>query len=364
MYCFGRNDLRGIIDDMMAYKVYKALGLFPFSEVGHGLDIANLCTTATLFPGGGFELHTTCLVAARYTCRRLPVLGKPAFGIINDGKDIVLPGRNGSFPFNHTITMFHRVQLPLSALLGELDNSVDIRLSLWHVGVGAISLSAIAITCLKVASTNVYRYSLSCHVGVPPPIPIISFRTQQIPIFTAVAQVYRDVIYFFYDASIVLIQQSNMRGMSMAEGDVFVLCIQTLNSNSLLAKHMYTPPIRLTDRVSLSDESAIFNKYTTMVKEHGYRGDHYHSFIPPQLQMIIEWIGHRMAYDAAVTQGIPQALIEMDVGWYIEAGVLTQDQVASMEDRAMKATFPHMNQWVDSMGVSDYLKAPILPEVK
>ncbi|KAK0493001.1 hypothetical protein EDD18DRAFT_1408580 [Armillaria luteobubalina] len=255
----GRNDLRGIIDDMMAYKAYKALGLFPFSEVGHGLDIANLRTTATLFPGGGFELHTTCLVAARcihaadYLSWENPLL-------INDGKDMckgisarVLPGRNGLFPFNHAITTFHRVQLPLSALLGELDNSVDVRLSLWHVGVGAISLSAIAITCLKVASTNVYRYSMSCHVGVPPPIPIVSFRTQQIPIFTAVAQ--RDVIYCFYDASIVLIQQSNMRGMSMAEGDVFVLCIhlarklllgrysipEALNSNSLLAKHMYTP---------------------------------------------------------------------------------------------------------------------------
>ncbi|KAK0493002.1 hypothetical protein EDD18DRAFT_1408582 [Armillaria luteobubalina] len=97
-----------------------------------------------------------------------------------------------------------------------------------------------------------------------------------------------------------------------------------------------------------------------MVEEHGYRGDHYHSFIPPQLQTIIEWIGHRMAYDAAVTQGVPQALIEM----YECLRSKGMWDVASMEDRAMKATFPHMNQWVDSMGVSDYLKAPKLPEVK
>ncbi|PBK79078.1 hypothetical protein ARMGADRAFT_217609 [Armillaria gallica] len=62
--------------------------------------------------------------------------------------------------------------------------------SLWHIGVRAISLSAIAITCLKVSSSTVYRYSLCRHVGAPRTVPIISFRTQQIPIFTAVAQAY------------------------------------------------------------------------------------------------------------------------------------------------------------------------------
>ncbi|KAK0185212.1 acyl-CoA oxidase [Armillaria mellea] len=353
-----------IIDDMM---VYKALGLFLLSEVGHGLDIANLRTTATLLPGGGFELHTTSSLAAKYMPPTVPVLGKPAFGIvwakllidgeatgirpflvkINDGKDMykgisarVLPRRNGSSPLNHAITTFHRVRLPPSALLGELDNSVD--------------------------------------------FPIISFRTQQIPIFTAVAQAYvleallktctenfmddsagfqtrhavgtifkamvvepalRTHLRFIglFDYNQVIAFFSNMRGISIAEGDVLVLCIH---------------------------ESAVFNKYTALVEEHGHRGDHYRSFILPQSQTIIESIGHRMAYDSAVTQGVPQALIDIyecyaikrDVGRYIEAGVLTQDQVAAMEDRAMTAAFPHMSQWVDGMGVSDYLKAPILSE--
>ncbi|KAK0209245.1 acyl-CoA oxidase [Desarmillaria ectypa] len=438
MFSKGRSDLRAIIDDLMGYK---ALGLFLLSEVGHGLDIANLRTTATLLPDGGFELHTASSLAAKYMPPTVPVLGKPAFGIvwaklivngevtgirpflvkINDGKDMykgisarVLPRRNGSDPLNHAITTFHRVHLPPSALLGELDSSVDVRLSLWRVGIGAISLSAIAITCLKVSSSIVYRYSLRRHVGAPRPVPIISFRTQQIHIFTAVAQAYvleallktciRDfmddsagfqtrhavatifkavvvepALKTHYDLSArcgaqglfdynqVISFFSNMRGISIAEGDVLVLCIrlasellgrysvpETLNATSLLAQH----------------ESAILNKYAAMVKEYGHRGDHYRSFILPQSQTIIESIGHRMAYDAAVTQGMPQALIDVyecyaikkDVGWYIETGVLTQDQVASIEDRAMKAAFPHMSEWVDGMGVSDYLKAPILSE--
>ncbi|KAK0465878.1 uncharacterized protein EV420DRAFT_798851 [Desarmillaria tabescens] len=439
MFSKGRSDLRAIIDNIMTYK---ALGLFLLSEVGHDLDIANLRTTATLLPDGGFELHTASSLAAKYMPPTVPVLGKPAFGIvwaklivdgeitgirpflvkINDGKDMhkgilarVLPRRNGSDPLNHAITTFYRVRLPPSALLGELDSSVDVRLLLWRVGIGAISLSAIAITCLKVASNTVYRYSLRRHVGVPRLVPIISFRTQQIPIFTAVAQAYvleallktciqgfmddsagfqtrhavatifkavvvESVLRTHYDLSArcgaqglfgynqVIAFFSNMRGISIAEGDVLVLSIRlaselllgrysvpgTLDTNSLLARH----------------ESAIFDKYAAMVEEHGHRGDHYRGFILPQSQTIIKSIGHRMAYDAAVTHGVPRALIDVyecyaikrDVGWYVEAGILTLDQVASMEDRAMKAALPHMSEWVDSMGVSDYLKAPILSE--
>ncbi|PBK93467.1 hypothetical protein ARMGADRAFT_1012355 [Armillaria gallica] len=422
MFSKGRSDLRAIIDDLM---VYKALGLFLLSEVGHGLDIANLRTTATLLPGGGFELHTTSSLAAKYMPPTVPVLRKPAFGIvwakliingeitgirpflvkINDGKDMykgisarVLPRRNGSDPLNHAITTFHRTSG-----------------SLWRVGVGAISLSAIAITCLKVSSSTVYRYSLHRHVGAPRPVPIISFRTQQIPIFTAVAQAYvleallktciqdfmddsagfqtrhaiatifkavviEPVLRTHYDLSArcgaqglfgynqVISFFSNMRGISIAEGDILVLCIR-LASELLLGRYSIPRTLNASSLLAIH-ESAILNKYTAMVEEHGHRGDHYRSFILPQSQTIIESIGHRMAYDAAVTQGVPRALIDVyecyaikrDVGWYIEAGVLTQDQVASMEDRAMKAAFPHLSQWVDGMGVSDYLKAPILSE--
>ncbi|KAK0234214.1 hypothetical protein IW262DRAFT_1470776 [Armillaria fumosa] len=408
MFSKGRSDLRAIIDDLM---VYKALGLFLLSEVGHGLDIANLRTTATLLAGGGFELHTTSSLAAKYMPPTVPVLGKPAFGIvwakliingevtgirpfivkINDGKDMhkgisarVLPSRNGSSPLNHAITTFHHVRLPPSALLGELDNSVDVRLSLWRVGVGAISLSTIAMTCLKVASSTVYRYSLRRHVGIPIFTAVAQalktctrnfmddsagFQTRHAVATIFKAMVVEPALRTHYDLSVrcgaqglfeynqVISFFSNMRGISIAEGDVLMLCIrlaselligrysipETLNSNSLLAKH----------------ESAIFNRYTTMVEEHGHRGDRYRSFILPQSQTIMESIGHHMAYNSAITQCYA---IKRDVGWYIEAEVLTQDQVASMDDRAMKAAFPHMSQWVDGMGVSDYLKAPILSE--
>lgn len=42
------------------------------TEVGHGLDIANLETTATLLPSGDFILNTPTPSAAKYVVRTLP----------------------------------------------------------------------------------------------------------------------------------------------------------------------------------------------------------------------------------------------------------------------------------------------------
>ena len=47
-------------------------GQFLMTEVGHGLDIANLETTATLLHTGEFMLNTPHANAAKYVCRSLP----------------------------------------------------------------------------------------------------------------------------------------------------------------------------------------------------------------------------------------------------------------------------------------------------
>ena len=42
------------------------------TEVGHGLDIANLETTATLLPSGEFVLNTPTPGAAKYVAKNSP----------------------------------------------------------------------------------------------------------------------------------------------------------------------------------------------------------------------------------------------------------------------------------------------------
>ncbi len=77
-----------------------------------------------------------------------------------------------------------------------------------------------------------------------------------------------------------------------------------------------------------------------------------------------------MAYDAAVAEQVPQPLIDLyvcnviqkDIGWYLETGILTRARAADLTNAAVKAAEPKMNDYVDGMGVAPYVKAPILAE--
>lgn len=146
----------------------------------------------------------------------VPVLGKPCHAIVwsrlivkgadwgirpmlvqlNDGKHMspgitakLLPTRHGASPLNHTITRFTNVKLPSSALLGNIgqkpSSNEDFLAAIWRVSVGTLALSTVAIPALQIAAYIAYKYSCRRLVGT---VPIISFRTQQLPIFVAVAQ--------------------------------------------------------------------------------------------------------------------------------------------------------------------------------
>jgi acyl-CoA oxidase len=62
--------------------------------------------------------------------------------------------------------------------------------SIWRVAVGSISLSTSAVSAMLLSVTIGAHYSLRRTVlgSSETPFPIINFRTQQIPIFTALAQ--------------------------------------------------------------------------------------------------------------------------------------------------------------------------------
>ncbi len=106
----------------------------------------------------------------------------------------LIPTRHGATPVNHAITHFTHVKLGAGALLGEVGDKPstheDFLTAIWRIAVGTLALAALAIPALQIASHIAYKYSLRRHVGAPNPVPIISFRTQQLPIFTAVAQTY------------------------------------------------------------------------------------------------------------------------------------------------------------------------------
>lgn len=115
---------------------------------------------------------------------------------MNDGiTSQKLPNRTGSRPIDHSVTTFHHVQLPSSALLGSPEKPKNMRdhfLSvIWRVAVGTLGLSSVMVPVLKRSVYVAGKYSMRRHVqgNDGKPTPIISFRTQQRPILHTLAQI-------------------------------------------------------------------------------------------------------------------------------------------------------------------------------
>lgn len=65
-------------------------------------------------------------------------------------------------------------------------------MQIWRVSVGTLSLSLVPVLALKIAAHITFFYSNRRTIAGPEGtrIPILSFRTQQLPVFTAVARAY------------------------------------------------------------------------------------------------------------------------------------------------------------------------------
>lgn len=112
------------------------------------------------------------------------------------------PTRTGSKALGHALTCFQNVTLPPQSLLGDIiapgDHRRNFMETIHRVGVGSLTLSAVAIPGLKMAAYIGARYSMRrCVTGRSGrPMPIMSFRTQQLPILHCLAQGY--VLEKFY----------------------------------------------------------------------------------------------------------------------------------------------------------------------
>jgi acyl-CoA oxidase len=62
---------------------------------------------------------------------------------------------------------------------------------MWRIPTGTAALAGLTLPMMKAYATIGAMYSMRRHIGPPNKrVPIISFRTQQIPILTVTAQVY------------------------------------------------------------------------------------------------------------------------------------------------------------------------------
>lgn len=216
-----RPDLLPIMQQILEGEV---IGNFLLTELGHGLDITRLETTATKVTDG-YILHTPHGGAAKFMPPTTPHPTRAKISVVFarllvDGEDrgvhpflvptsdehgmclgisaTILPPRSGTSPLDYSLTSFDHVRLPPAAFLGSaLDAPADRHALLlryiWRTTVGQASLSLIAITGTKIAACLGVEYSLRRMVQGKQhvPTPVMGFRTQQLPMVycTAVAHV-------------------------------------------------------------------------------------------------------------------------------------------------------------------------------
>ncbi|KAF7357181.1 Acyl-CoA dehydrogenase NM domain-like protein [Mycena sanguinolenta] len=432
-----RPELQPIMQQILDFEVS---GQFMLTEQAHGLDAFSLETRADMQDDGSFILNTPHDGAAKFMPPTVPLLDislakyavvfarlfvkgedhgvRPFVVQLSTTKALkpgvrtrMLPGRVGAGPLGHSITWFDHIKLAPWACLGPLSKpnnfKVAFRAAIWRIGVGGLVLGAMGIPCVGVSAFILARYSMRRHViNAGKVIPIIDFRTQQIPILHALAQsfvmqafmrtstlkMYTDftvdtrvragiaaaakvmmMIHIqesctqlsdragaqgLYGHNQIISMQLEMRGASISEGDTLA------DTHCLRQDGQIASP---------RDMKLAFSKsaWTSSRRWGGqHRSDAFNRLILPRCKGLVEAIGQRFFYEAAKEADLEQAVLEVyeagivkhSPGWFaIHAGIDASAQ-AAREDAAITTAMPHLERWLQWTGAQDYAIAPIMTQ--
>jgi acyl-CoA oxidase len=340
----------------------------------------------------------------------------------------LLPQRPGCRPLDHAVTSFNHVRLSRDSLLGEISNAGDKRMSFFReihrVNVGGLALSLVNVPALKAGAYLAYTFSQQRTVTEPSTqraIPVLSFPTQYGPIISAAAHAAvmeaagRHIIAVFqkpgvpealkqalvgiFKATVTYATQRHfseltdrcgwrglfsynkiselqlaLKGNSIAEGDVMVLCIRRrshpkqrkdvcwpisgLASELLQGKHPLPPPEN-PEALLAQHERGLFNdlqKYLSRDSKgrSNHRSDAFAQHVTPRARDLIQAIGHRFAYDSAA-RSVRQELIDVwesdcileDAAWYVEHTGLSSQKLQEIRILAIERARPHLQSIVD-----------------
>jgi len=164
--------------------------------------------------------------------------------------------------------------------------------------------------------------------------------------------------------------EMDVRGISIAEGDVLVLSIR-LFSELLIGRYSLPQPKHaeaLLSRHSAAILSQCAAKLTTF--QRGHRDEQFNNLILPQAEPAIMAQGCAYAHSCAVDAGVPSPLlhlfelvaIKLDPAWYSEHAGITNEVRLMKEDKAIREALPHLRQYADGMHVRKWISAPIISD--
>jgi hypothetical protein len=132
------------------------------------------------------------------------------------------------------------------------------------------------------------------------------------------------------------------------------------NPSSLLARHeqgLFTECRTAASQISTSSADQ-------------HRSVEFNNAILPRCQSLIEAIGHRMAYEAAVAAGVDTDLLALfeagcilqDSSWYVQHAGLSRGEQYEHESKALNAVLPRLESLLEGTGAEEYVDAPILSQ--
>ncbi|KAJ7739066.1 acyl-CoA oxidase [Mycena maculata] len=397
------TEKRELCRTILALEVSSFQGTLYATEVGHGLDSQNIETRAELLPDVSFEIHTPNSRAAKSI--HAPAGGTPKIAVvmarlIAKGQNYgsmrqgiscrPLPDRSGTRPIGHAITTFNHVKLPATAFVGDIKSTLHPRIqfltSIWRLGIGSATMAALCIPALRVATyiTTQYAKRRMVENSQGMVVPILSFRTTQVPILRALCQAavleafYKEIrphfsaaedldlsavvnirnglavlfktlsVHHYRESSITLtdrlgaqglftenplVSLGKIRGMTIAEGDISVICIR-LASELLLGRYSL-PASRHPKCLLALHEQAVRAEMRGLLKSmnNRHRSEDVNRLLLPRSMALIIAIGHAVIQDHA---------------WYMESGV------SSRKD-AMAA-----DRFLNDSGSELYVTAPVI----
>ncbi|KAJ7235006.1 acyl-CoA dehydrogenase NM domain-like protein [Mycena haematopus] len=446
-----RPDLRPILQKILDFEVS---GQFMLTEQAHGLDAINIETRADMLDDGSFILTTPNDGAAKFMPPNIPLpnILLPRYAVVfarlfvkSEDRGVrpfvvqlstatklmpgvrsrLMPERAGARHVGYSITWFDHIKLAPWACLGSLSRPKNIKAAfhaaIWRVSVGGLALGALAIPGVGVSAYIAARYSLRRHVVDPStgePIPIINFRTQQIPILHALAQSFvmqafmhrsttlKKFTDFTVDPAVragiaaaaktvmimhaqesctelsdrlgaqglfghnqIINLQLESRGGGIAEGDILVLCIR-LASELLIGRYKLPPP-KYPDCLAARLEIGLFKECREEIAQKldgQHRSDAFNRLILPRCRALVEAIGQRFFYEAAKEAGLEQAVLDVyEAGivkhfpvWFAAHARMDTSAQIAQEDAAITAAMSHLERWLEWSGAEDYALAPIM----
>lgn len=150
---------------------------------------------------------------------------------------------------------------------------------------------------------------------------------------------------------------------------MLTLCIRLFSD--LMRKHYALPLPPISDSLLARHAHSVLDQSTHIISQLKNKTDA-DSFICLEAENAVAACGHALAYAAARDAKVPQTLLDLyecgvvrlDPAWYIEHAGITKHEQVKRELRAMRAAYPQLRGYLDTLEIEPYVRAPIVKEEK